>query len=210
VRRLGLVLVLVFGLLVLADRLSALAAQRVVAQRIQQDQTLAVRPDVSITGFPFLTQLVWGRYHRVDVTVRDLRRGSVDVARVVAHLYGVGLPFTDVVHQHVDRLVVDRATGEVDIDYSAVNRMLSDKHLQLSDGAAGQVHVTASAGATAVDADFPLTVHRSAVVVALPTDISVQIPLPAMPFGITLESARATPDGIVVRCATSAFVLRAG
>jgi DUF2993 family protein len=203
-------LLLFVGLLALADRLSALAAQHVVAQRIQEDQTLAVRPDVSITGFPFLTQLVSGRYHRVDVTVRDLRRGSLDVARVVAHLYGVGLPFTDVIHQHVDRIVVDRAAGEVDVDYSALNRMLSDRHLQLSDGAAGEVHVTASAGAAEVDADFPLTVHGSAVVVALPTDISVQIPLPALPFGISLESARATRDGIVVRGATSAFVLRAG
>jgi len=208
VRRFGLVLVLIVGLVVLADRLGAIAAERVVAERIQDDQSLAVRPDVSITGFPFLTQMVNGRYERVDVKVHDLRRGSLQVSRVVAHLYGVGVPFTDVVHQHVDRIVVDRATGEVDLDYADVNRLLSDKHLRLSEGAGGRVHVTASAGPATVDGDFPLTVQGSAVVIALPADISVQIPLPGMPFGITLKSAQADADGIVVRCATSGFVLR--
>src|SRR3954454_22439813 len=208
VRRFGLVLLVLVGLLALADRLGAVAAERVVAKRIQVDQSLAVRPDVSIASFPFLTQMVDGHYERVDVSVHDVRRGPLLVSRVVAHLYGVGLPFTDVVHQEVDRIVVDRATGEIDLDYADLNRLLSDKHLRLSEGTGGRVHVTASAGAATVDADFPLTVQGSAVVIALPAGISVQIPLPGMPFGITLKSAHADGDGIVVRCATSGFVLR--
>ena len=200
--------VLLFGLLTLADRLGAFAAERVVAQRIQVDQLLAVRPDVTIDGIPFLTQLAGGHYERVDVTVRDLRRGSLDISGVMAHLYGVDVPFTDVVHQRVDRIVVDRATGEVDLNYADVNQVLSGKHLELSDGAGGQVHVTASAGPAAVDGDFPLTVRGSSLDIQLPAGISVQIPLPRLPFGITLTSARAGGNGIVVRCATSGFILR--
>jgi len=208
VRRIGLVVVLLLGLLALADRLGAFAAERVVAQRIQVDQLLAVRPDVTIDGIPFLTQLAGGHYERVDVTVRDLRRGSLDISDVMAHLYGVDVPFTDVVHQRVDRIVVDRATGEVDLDYVDVNEVLSDQHLNLSDGAGGQVHVTATAGPETVDGDFPLTVRGSSLVIHLPAGISAQIPLPRLPFGITLMSARAGADGIVVRCATSGFILR--
>jgi len=208
VRRVVLLVVLLVGLVALADRLGAFTAERVVAQRIQVDQLLAVRPDVSIEGFPFLTQLVQGHYEHVDVTVRDLRRGSLHVSRVIAHLSGVDVPFTDVLHRNVDRIVVDRATGEVDLDYADVNELLAGKHLHLSEGAGGRAHVTASAGAVAVDGDFPLTVRGSSLVIALPTDISVQIPLPRLPFGITLTSARAGSDGIVVRCATSGFVVR--
>ena len=207
-RRLGLVLVLLVGLLALADRLGAFAAERVVAMRIQEDQHLAVRPDVSIKGFPFLTQLVGGHYEHVDVTVHDLQRGSLHVSKAVAHMYGADVSFDAVVHQHVDRIVVDRATGEIDLDYPDVNRMLAGKHLRLSRGSGGRVHVTATAGSASVDADFPLTVRGSSLDIALPGGISVQIPLPGMPFGITLKSATATGEGIVVRCATSGFVLR--
>src|SRR3954466_14222494 len=137
-RRLGLVLVLLVVLVAVADRARAFAAERAVAIRIQQDQSLAVRPDVSIPGIPFLTQLFDGHYERVDITVHDLRRGSLDISRAVAHLHGVDVPFSDVVHQNVHRIVVDRATAEVDLDYADVNTLLSDKHLRLSEGAGGR------------------------------------------------------------------------
>jgi len=212
VRRLILSLVLVVGLLALADRVAAFAAQRVVAERIQDDQSLAVRPDVTIAGFPFLTQLFRGRYQRVDVSVRDLRRGSLDISKVVAHLSDVRVPFTSVVHQHVKRIDVSRATAEVDLDYSDVNQLLAGKHLRLSDGAGGKVHVTASASVgnagVRVDGDFPLTVQGSSLVISLPAGQSVQIPLPSLPFGIKLQTAQADKTGLFVRCSTSSFIIR--
>ena len=211
-RRLILSLVLVVGLVALADRLAAFAAERTVAQRIQDDQSLAVRPGVTIAGFPFLTQLFRGHYERVDVSVRNLRRGSLDISKVVAHLRDVDVPFSSVVHQHVKRIVVSRATAEVDLDYADVNTMLADKHVRLSDGAEGKVHVAASAtvgsAGVHVDGDFPLTVQDSALVIALPAGQSVQIPLPSLPFGIKLQSATAESGGIVIRCSTSTFILR--
>jgi hypothetical protein len=212
VRRFVLSLVLLVGVLALADRAGAFAAQRVVAERIQADESLAVRPDVSIAGFPFLTQLLAGRYQRVDVTVHDLRRGSLAVSRVIAHLTDVDVPFGDVLHQHVDRITVKRATGEVDLDYSDVNDLLAGKHLRMSEGTGGRVHMSASAAVAGVglhvDGDFPLTVQGSSLVISLPGGQSVQIPLPQMPFGIQLQSARAESGGIVIRCSTSRFVLR--
>ena len=211
-RRLVLTLVVFVGLLALADRAGAFAAQRVVAERIQQDESLAVRPTVSITGFPFLTQLVEGHYNQVDVSVRHLRRGALTISRVVAHLSDVDVPFGDVIHQHIKRITVSRATAEVDLDFSDINTMLGTKHLRMSDGRDGHVHVAASVsvGSTGVhvDGDFPLTVQGSTLVVALPAARSVQIPLPSLPFGVKLLSARADNGGIVVRCSTSTFVIR--
>ena len=211
-RRLVLTLVVLVGLLALADRAGAFGAQRVVAERIQQDESLAVRPSVTITGFPFLTQLVEGHYDQVDVAVRNLRRGSLTISRVVAHLSDVELPFSAVVHQHVKRITVSRATAEVDLDFADLNDMLGSKHLRMSEGRNGRVHVSASASVGSaglhVDGDFPLTVQGSDLVVALPAGQSVQIPLPAMPFGIQLQSARAEKSGIVVHCSTSSFVIR--
>ena len=207
-RRLVLVVALLVGLLALADRLGAFAAERVVAMRMQSDQSLAVRPDVTIDGFPFLTQMVRGRYDRVDVSVRDLRRGSLDISEVVAHLTGVDVPFSRVIRQHVNRISVQHANAEIDLTYGSVDNLLSGKHLRLSKGTGGHVHVTATAGPVRVDGDFPLTVQGSAVVIGLPAGASVQIPLPDMPFGITLQSARAGDEGIVVRCSASGFTIR--
>jgi hypothetical protein len=211
-RRLVLTLVVLVGLLALADRAGAFAAQRVVAERIQQDESLAVRPTVSITGFPFLTQLVEGHYNRVDVSVSHLRRGLLTISRVVAHLSDVDVPFSAVVHQHVKRITVSRATAEVDLDFSDINAMLGSKHLRMSPGREGRVHVAASVsvGSTGVhvDGDFPLTVQGSSLMVALPGGQSVQVPLPSLPFGIRLQSAKADSAGIVVLCSTSTFVIR--
>jgi LmeA-like phospholipid-binding len=211
-RRLILSVVLVVGLLALADRVAAFAAQRVVAQRIQDEQSLAVRPGVAISGFPFLTQLFRGHYTRVDVSVRNLRRGSLDINKVVAHLRGVEVPFSDVVHQHIDRIEVQHATAEVDLDYSDINKLLAGKHLEIRQGANGRAHVSASASLGAagvhVDGDFPLTVQRSAVVIQLPAGQTIEIPLPSLPFGITLQSASAESRGLVIRCSTSTFILR--
>ena len=211
-RRLVLTLVVIVGLLALADRAGAFAAQRVVAERIQQDESLAVRPSVSITGFPFLTQLVEGHYDQVDVSVRHLRRGSLEISRVVAHLSDVDVPFGAVIHQHVKRITVSHATAEVDLDFSDINAMLGTKHLRMSAGGDGRVHVAASASVAGngvhVDGDFPLTVQGSSLVVALPAGQSVQIPLPSLPFGVRLQSALAERSGIVIRCSTSTFVIR--
>lgn len=211
-RRLVLTLVVLVGLLALADRAGAFAAQRVVAERIQQDESLAVRPTVSITGFPFLTQLVDGHYDQVDVSVPHLRRGSLTISRVIAHLSDVDVPFSSVIHQNVDRITVSRATAEVDLDYSDLNAMLGTKHLRMSQGRNGRVHVAASVSVGGagvhVDGDFPLTVQGTSLVVALSGGQSVQIPLPSLPFGVRLESARAEASGLVVRCSASGFVIR--
>jgi LmeA-like phospholipid-binding len=141
--------------------------------------------------------------------VRDLRRGSLDINKVVAHLSGVDVPFSDVVRQHVDRVVVQHAKAEIDLNYADVNRMLAGKHLRLSKATGDRVHVTTTAGGAAhVNGDFPMTIAGSAVVISLPAGESVQIPLPDLPFGIHLQSARAEDGGIVVRCSATGFVIR--
>src|SRR5690242_9509266 len=89
VRRLFIALVVVVGLLVALDRIAVVAADRVVANRIETDQSLSTRPDVSIGGFPFLTQAIAGRYDSVKLTVHDLHRTSVPVHTLTVHLSGV-------------------------------------------------------------------------------------------------------------------------
>jgi DUF2993 family protein len=210
VRRLVLLLVVLVGLAAVADRVAALGAERVVGERIQQDEGLAVRPDVTIGGFPFLTQAFRGRYDDVTVNVRDLRRGPVVVSDVQAHLTGVHVPFSDVVRQKVNRVRIDNATAEIDLDYSDLNTMLGSKHVRFSEGTDGHVHVSATGSIAGVSGtvggDVPVTVQGDSLVVQ--AGLNITIPLPSMPFGIQLKSARATANGITVVCTAHGLVVR--
>ena len=214
-RRLVLVVVLLLGLLAVADRMAALGAERIVAKRLQAAESLAVRPDVSIGGVPFLTQMARGRYDDVTVTVHDLRRGDLHIAMVRAHLTGVRVPFADVLRQHVGRVRVATATAEILLTFADVNSLLAPKGVHLSAASGGQVHASGtrsgsvggvSSGAT-FSADVPLDISGDSVIVRLPDGQTAEIPLPQMPFGIALLSARGTSEGITVVCSAHGLEL---
>jgi hypothetical protein len=208
-RRFFIGLLLLVALAAVLDRVGAQAAERAVAERLQVDQQLAIQPTVSIQGVPFLTQLVAGNYEQVDVTVRDLgSAGVVHVARITAHLTGVEVPFGDVVRQDVDRVLVDRATADVVLDFGALNAFLADQSVRVSAAEGRRVHVSATVAGVEVDADVPITVEQDAVVLTLPGDAEVRLPLPDLPFGVRLEGVRVDDDGLVVTGAARGLVLR--
>ena len=55
-KALAVLLVLVLGLLVLADRVGVAVAEGQVAEQVEARGGLAGTPEVDIAGFPFLTQ----------------------------------------------------------------------------------------------------------------------------------------------------------
>ncbi|MFF3909541.1 DUF2993 domain-containing protein [Streptomyces sp. NPDC001848] len=70
--RILLILVVVLGgLFVIADRVAVHFAQNEAADKLRTTENLATTPDVSIKGFPFLTQVVSGRLDDVEVGIRD-------------------------------------------------------------------------------------------------------------------------------------------
>jgi hypothetical protein len=210
VRRLVVVLLVLVAVLAVLDRVGAKAAERAVAEQVQQDQQLAVRPDVSINGFPFMTQLVAGDYDEVDVTVHDIgAAGFVHVARLTAHLHGARVPLGDVINQDVDRIPVDRATAEVVIDFGALNEFLAGKSVRLSAAEGSKVHVAATVAGAEVDADVPVTIEPDALVLTLPGGVDVRLPMPDLPFGVRLQAVQVDGEGLVVTGSARDFALRA-
>jgi hypothetical protein len=209
VRRLVVVLLLLVAVLAVLDRVGADAAERAVAERIQRDQGLAVRPDVSIHGFPFMTQLIAGDYDEVDVTVHELgTAGVVHVSRLTAHLFRTHVPFGDVVEQDVERIPVDRATADVVVDFGALNDFLAGRQVTLSAADGRQVHVEATVAGAEVSTDVAVTVERTALLLSLPGGAEVRMPLPQLPFGVRLESVGVEHDGLVVTGSARDLVLR--
>jgi hypothetical protein len=209
-RRLAILVVVLVAALVVADRVAAHAADGLVARQIERDQGLASRPDVSIGGFPFLTQAISGHYGEVTLTLHDVRRGPVTVAQLTAHLVGVHVSLSAVFSQHLSSVPVDMATAGVFVTYADLNSYLSSKHLQVSD-AHGRLHVTGSitvAGQTeSASADGQLRVSGDAVVVTAGRGLGFAIPLTGLPFRIHLESATVGNRGITVKGSAQGLVL---
>ncbi|MFF0160238.1 DUF2993 domain-containing protein [Streptomyces sp. NPDC005263] len=70
--RILLILVVIFGgLFVIADRVAVNFAEGEVADKLKTSENLDTTPDVSIKGFPFLTQVVGGALDDVQVGIAD-------------------------------------------------------------------------------------------------------------------------------------------
>ncbi|MFD5075432.1 DUF2993 domain-containing protein [Streptomyces sp. NPDC058371] len=70
-RILLIVVVILGGLFVIADRVAVGFAEDKAAEKIKSSEGLADTPDVSIEGFPFLTQVAGGELDDVKIGIKD-------------------------------------------------------------------------------------------------------------------------------------------
>ena len=66
-----IVFVVLVGLAIAADRVALAIAEDKAASTLRNSQHLSSTPDVSVPGFPFLTQAVAGSYGSVTLARRD-------------------------------------------------------------------------------------------------------------------------------------------
>jgi hypothetical protein len=210
-RRLLVAVVVLLALLVVGDRVARAAADRVVAQRIEQDQALSQRPQVSIDGFPFLTQAIAGRYDHVTLTMHDLRAGPLPVQSLRVVLRGVHVPLSAVLSQHLTRVPVDRAAATVLVRYADLGARVGGNRLTVSKGTDGEVKVsgtvTAFGHSVSASGEGKLEVRGDEVVVTVGHGLDFTIPLGGLPFRIALVGAKATKSGIEVDATASGLVL---
>jgi len=210
-RRLLISLVVILGLLVVADRVARAAADRAVAQRIQHDQGLSQRPDVSIDGFPFLTQALAGRYDHVTLTMHDLHNGPVPVQTLRVVLRGVHVPLSAVFSGHVSSVPIDRATATVLVRYADLGANVGGNHLTVSEGTNGEVKVTGTVSAlgqtVTASGEGRLDVRGNDVVVTVGHGLDFTVPLSGLPFRIVLVGAKATKSGIEVSATANGLVV---
>ncbi|MGV9791302.1 LmeA family phospholipid-binding protein [Streptomyces sp. NPDC003435] len=82
--RILLILVVILGgLFVLADRVAVHFAEGEVADRMRARENLASTPDVDIKGFPFLTQVAGGSLDDVGLGIKDYSAPTGTEGRVI-------------------------------------------------------------------------------------------------------------------------------
>jgi hypothetical protein len=110
--------------LVLTDRGLRLLVQRKVADRVAAAWWPTARPSVTLPGFPFLTQLVAGRYHEVDVAVSSVAQAGVQFEDFRARFTGVRAPLGGLFRTTPATITAAEATATALVPLGSLGRRL--------------------------------------------------------------------------------------
>ncbi len=225
-RRLIIVLVVLFGLFAAADRIAVYVAEGQAASALQKSRGLSQKPSVSIEGFPFLTQLLGGsmdevKVHANQLTVTTPNGTDVTLQDFSADLKGVRLEngFTEA--------VADNATGTATISYADLSAALP-KGVTVAYGGNGKVKVAGSAslpvlgeqqvsGTAALNVVGGNSIALSGITGVTGVDpglaglvatvLEPQFQLSGLPTGLKLTQITAEPTGVSVGVAGTGVVL---
>ena len=207
-------------LLVAADRIGVVVAQHIAADKIKSSQHLDHTPTVTVRGFPFLTQVIGGTLHRVDVTAKDFVTGdsghTIRIRKLTAQLRNV----------HISGLSsarADAAQATALIDYSALSSALGVQLRYGGPTSDGQGRVATTASATVLGqtlsgtasaeikvaasnvlqfADARASVNGVTLPAAAITELTQafnrSISLNNLPFRLALQSVRASASGVSI------------
>ncbi|MGX1270860.1 LmeA family phospholipid-binding protein [Streptomyces phaeoluteigriseus] len=203
-RILLVVVVVLGGLFVLADRLAVNFAEGEAADKLRVNEGLATTPDVSIKGFPFLTQVVGGELDDVEVGIDDYEAAAgtqgqkIRIDDLKANMKGVEFS------GDYSSATAASATGTASITYAELLKTAKSEPTEvgpatarvigLSDGGNGKIKVTVevSVGGT----KLPQPVSVLSTVTAEGDTVRVHADsLPSFgPFQVVEDEARGITD----------------
>jgi hypothetical protein len=131
VRKLIIAVLLVVSLAVAADFAAAAAAEHMVATQLRQQAGLSRDPSVRITGFPFLTQALAGRYTAIDMQASGLSVQQLHDLDVEATLHDVDAPLSEVSSGNLQSVRVARLEGRVRITEADLGRAIGVDDLRI-------------------------------------------------------------------------------
>ena len=224
-KRLLFALVLLLGLALLADRFLVSAAQDAAGRQVRSVLRTPRDAEVTIAGFPFLTQALGGRLRQVDVVSRGVPVEGLTLQRVDASLTGVRLEVGKALAGEIEGVPADTATATARLTYEDLNAYLRRRGslvVSASGGTlsvAGQVRVKGAQFAGKGQAALVLrpgsivlqVTSASADGVALPAAatrlLTVTVPTRGLPFGMSLQRVEIGQDALILRGAATGIFL---
>ncbi len=219
-RRLLITVVVLALLVVGADRVSAVIAERIAGDTIENSQHLSERPNVDVAGFPFLTQLASGHYDDVTITAHGvlLKQARLDrplrLDTIVVHLHGV-----TVAHDFTS-ISAQTATADARSSYAAVSSTLGTpiSYAGPKDGGRVKASRTVSVVGTSLTGEISAAVRASSadglrfidpqvsaagqqlpqLAHALAGIFAVTVALNGLPFDVSVDGLSVDPDGLVL------------
>ena len=225
-----LVLLLVLiGLLVVADRVAASYAERRIADQVSQEtakqNVQSAPPQVAVGGFPFLTQVVAGKYQSISIVLRDVRGAvegdSVSLPRLDIDAHNVRASI-DTLRSGQGDVVAQTVDGTGTITYDSVAKLIDQPGVKLAEQqgklavtapvkvlgqqltVTGTANLTVNKGQVSIGfenlnaAGLPNIPAARALVNAYARQLSINVPLPKLPFQLDVRQVRVLPEGLAV------------
>lgn len=208
-------LILLVGGVIAADRIGVRVVQDEIGKQVAAQYDLQRQPDVTIHGFPFLTQAIGGEYDRIDVALGDYTQQEVTVRDVRIRMRGVRAPLSEVANGDTSNVVARTATASAVVPYDLIRKYApkeitgiapqgSDLRVDLSGTMLGLplngtavVSVRPTARGVVIT---PRSVGTGGV--QLPVDARNQlgwtVPVRDLPVGSRISEVEVTPDGLRV------------
>ncbi|MBB6173901.1 hypothetical protein HNR23_003961 [Nocardiopsis mwathae] len=212
-----LVFILIFLLvmIVVADRGLHSAAQNEIAKRVSQQYEMASEPEVTIGGFPFLTQAIGGEYSEINIVTGAMTINDVNFDRLDITARDVEAPIADLMSE--PSVVARSADATVMLPYSELQSRLpqgivienQDGKPRMSGDLAlpGGISEEVSADLeVSIDGDVINVTPRNVQIRELPIDLgpvveerlTVGFQVPPMPFDLQVTEIEALPNGVQV------------
>ena len=221
------VLLLLVGLAVVADRVALGVAEDRVATELVEKGGLQGSPEVEIAGFPFLTQAVGGRYDDVRISLTAEQLGQPEGTRADIALHGVEVPLSSVLSGSVAEVPVERIDGTATLSYALLSEQIGSELSPEGDGLritrsveilGRSVELTAAGRVTLEGSDLVVDVDEASgagldvpdFLLERAADLlDVRYTVPALPFGLQLTDVTPAEDGVDIRVEATDAVLTA-
>jgi hypothetical protein len=213
-RRYVTVLVIVIVLLVALDFAARLVAENVLASKIEH-QGLQHKPEVSIDGFPFLTQVASRNFQRVNLTAADQTAGPVTITTINATATNIKVNSFAFSSGTIGSL-----SGTALISFSSLGNTLTQQvgplgsllngaGLNLTDAGSHEVKASLNVLVVSGSATWQVSllsgnrlnirlVNSSGLPSSLLSSIQdITLQLPKLPLGLTIDSVQVSPAGVV-------------
>ncbi|TDD83300.1 DUF2993 domain-containing protein [Actinomadura rubrisoli] len=210
-------LVLVVGGVVVADRLGVRIAQNEIGKQVAAQYSLQEQPDVTIHGIPFLTQAVGGEYDHIDVVISAWTQQGVTIQDVKVDMRGVKAPLSEVISGNSDNVTARTATASAVIPYEVIKKQAPREVKSIGPkGDDLSVELTGTVAGLPVDGTATVAVKPTARGIAV-TPLSVGskggaqvpmalvrrqltwlVPVADLPVGSRISKIEPTADGLRV------------
>ena len=227
-RALLIVLLLLGGLALAADRGAEAVAEDRVAQLVAERGGLAGQPQVEIGGFPFLTQALGGRYDDVRISLTGADLGQPEGTSADVSLRGVEVALSDVLSGSVQQVPVERVDGTATLSYALLAEQLGPGTTVTRDGDRLRVQRTVEVGGVSVPLTATGTVSLDGDTLVVDVDdasgagvdvpdvlldqvsdaLDVRYRIPQLPFGLQVTGVAPADDGVRVRVEATDTVLQ--
>jgi hypothetical protein len=239
----AIILAVLVVLFVAGDRVGVVIAKGQMRKRVEAAVAENVKPgdpvprvtSVSIGGFPFLTQVLFGKFTDIGVGIDGIPTPGPQISSVKAHLKGIHVPLGDALTDNVGKVPVDEVRATVGITYAALNAYLAKQPVRVQvtpvDGGK-RVEVSGTVDVPGVGsqevggittfgvANNTLTLVPSAltfkggfnITIPVPGGLlpSIPIPVSGLPFDLRLVQASTNATGLSLTATARDLVLPAG